>query len=64
MFTILAIALLAPLLHILVAVLVGLLICYCVGLFLGSQPQIMTIVQIIVGLVILIYSLSLFGVSF
>jgi hypothetical protein len=57
----LAIALLHPLILLLVAVLVGLIVIYCVGLFI-TDPKIITVVQILVGLIVLLYGLSLFGI--
>ncbi len=45
----------------LVVVLVAYVIFYCVGLFLPGVPQ--KIVGIILGLVVLLYALKLFGVA-
>ena len=59
--TIIAAALLHPLVLLLVAVLVGLIVIYCVGLFI-TDARILTVVRIIVFLIVLIYGLSLFGV--
>lgn len=58
-----AAVLLHPLIAILVAVLIGLIVVYCVSLFIPDQ-KILTVVKIIVGLIILVYALSLFGVTF
>lgn len=58
---ILAAIALSPMIHVLVAVLVGLIVCYCVGLFI-ADGKILTVIRLIVGLMILLYSLNLFGI--
>jgi hypothetical protein len=48
--------------YLLLAVAAGLLICYCVALFI-SDAKIMQIVRLIVGICVLIFGLRLFGVA-
>ena len=62
MIPILAILSLKPLIPLLIAVLVGLIVCYCVALFI-ADARINTVVRLIVGLVILLYGLQLFGLA-
>ena len=56
-----AAALLHPLILLLVAVLIGLVVVYCVSLFI-TDPKLLTVIRIIVGLIVLVYGLSLFGI--
>lgn len=58
--SILALILVTPLIHLLIAVLVALIIIYCVGLFI-SDAKILTVVRLIIGLLLLVYGLQLFG---
>lgn len=57
-----AILLLSPLIHLLIAVLVGLLICICVEVFI-KDGRILMIVRLIIGLIVLAYALQLFGIA-
>jgi len=53
---------LPALIHVLLAVLVGVILMYAVSLFV-ADGRILTVIKLIIGLLVLIYSLQLFGVS-
>ena len=53
--------LLHPLIMILVAVVVALVALYCIGLFI-TDARILNVIRMIVGLIVLLYALNLFGI--
>ena len=50
------------LIHILVYVLVGLLACFCAGLFISDQ-RVMTVIRIIVFLMVVLFSLQVVHIT-
>ncbi len=52
----------SALIPLLVAVIVALVVIYCIGLFI-SDGRILTVIRLIVGLIVLIYALRLLGIA-
>ena len=61
--SLLALAILIPAIYIAAASLLAYLISYVLGMFFGSVPYVMTIINIIIGLMLIVYILAQIGVS-